>query len=385
MVHLLLLIIYLTFISLGLPDSLLGSAWPIMQQDMNVPLSYAGIISMIISGGTIFSSLMSDKLTRKFKSGALTAMSVALTAVALFGFSISDSFIMLCFFAIPYGLGAGAVDATVNNYAALHYSARHMSWLHACWGVGASIGPAIMGYCLTNNFGWNSGYLSIAIIQIVLTFIIFMSIPLWKNRANEQGEIEGEALSLKEVVKIKGVKFVLVTFFGYCALEATAGLWATSYLVEHHGVSASVAANCAALFYIGITVGRFLSGFIAGVLEDKLLIRYGLMIILGGSLLIPMNGSVALVGLVVVGLGCAPIYPAVIHSTPYNFGKNYSGAIIGVQMATAYVGATVMPPLFGLIADNINIGLYPLYLVGLCILMIVMSELLNRYIKNRDM
>lgn len=385
----LLIIIYIAFISLGLPDSLLGSAWPVMYKQLNVPLSYAGIVTMIIAGGTIISSLMSDKLTRKLGAGLVTAISVMMTAVALFGFSISNSFFLLCLWAIPYGLGAGAVDAALNNYVALHYASRHMSWLHCFWGVGAAVSPYIMGYCLTGGFGWQSGYRSVAFLQIALTVILFISLPLWKrkNATENNMEMSTATLSLSQALKIKGVKFVLVTFFGYCALESTAGLWASSYLVNFRGVDSETAAKFASLFFLGITFGRFLCGFIADKIGDKQLIRLGIIIIISGVALVGMptgNSITALAGLIIIGLGCAPVYPSIIHSTPSNFGQENSQAIIGIQMASAYVGSTFMPPLFGWIADNINIGLYPIYLIFFAILMLIMSEMLNKVIKAKQ-
>lgn len=382
----LLIIIYIAFISLGLPDSLLGSAWPVMYGQLGVPMSYAGIITMIIASGTIISSLMSDKLTRKLGAGLVTAISVMMTAVALFGFSVSNSFLMLCLWAIPYGLGAGAVDAALNNYVALHYASRHMSWLHCFWGIGATVSPYIMSYCLTHNFGWNSGYRSVGVLQIVLTAILFGSLPLWKreNTIESSSEALTATLSLPQALKIKGVKFVLLAFFGYCALETTTGLWASSYLVEFRGIDSEIAAKFTSLFFIGITFGRFLCGFIADRTGDKLLIRFGIIIVIFGIILVGFPGVrniTALIGLVIIGLGCAPVYPSIIHSTPSNFGEKNSQAIIGIQMASAYVGSTFMPPLFGLIADNINIGLYPIFLMFFAILMLVMSEILNRVVE----
>lgn len=381
----LLVIIYIAFISLGLPDSLLGSAWPIMHKQLDVPISYAGIVTMIIAGGTIVSSLMSDQLTRKLGAGLVTAISVMMTAVAMFGFSISNSFIILCLWAVPYGLGAGAVDAALNNYVALNYASRHMSWLHCFWGVGATVSPYIMGYCLTGGYGWNSGYRSVAVLQIVLTVMLFISLPLWKreNPIESSSGNSAAALSLPQVLSIKGVKLILLTFFGYCALESTTGLWASSYLVEFRGLDSEMAAKFASLFFLGITFGRFLSGFIADKTGDKLLIRFGIIIIICGVVLVGIPGEssiAALAGLVIIGLGCAPVYPSIIHSTPSNFGQENSQAIIGVQMASAYVGTTFMPLLFGLIADNINMGLYPIYLIFFAILMLTMSERLNRVI-----
>lgn len=384
----LIVIIYIAFISLGLPDSITGSAWPVMHGELGVPLSYVGIVTMIIAGCTIISGLTSDWLTRKLGAGLVTAISVAMTAVALFGFSVTKSFLPLCFWAIPYGLGAGAVDAALNNYVALHYASRHMSWLHCFWGVGAATGPYIMSYALTSGAGWNNGYRIISVIQIVLTAVLFASLPMWKKRADETEN--GEEVKSKGIIgslKIKGVPLVLVMFFGYCALEATAGIWASSYLVEYKGTDAETAARFASLFYIGITVGRFVCGFVADRIGDRNLIRLGLAVITAGLVMIMLPveiNAIALVGLIVVGIGCAPIYPSVIHATPANFGKENSQAIIGIQMASAYVGTTFMPPLFGIIAENINIGLYPFYMAVFAVLMVICSEWLNKKVSERN-
>lgn len=388
MIHLLLAVIYLSFISLGLPDALLGSAWPSMYMEFDVPLSYAGIIAMVISAGTVISSLQSDRLTRRFGTGMVTAVSVAMTALALFGFSITRSFPLLCLWAVPYGLGAGSVDASLNNYVALHYASRHMSWLHCMWGIGASVGPYIMGYALTGGQGWHMGYRYIAFLQIVLTIILFFSLPLWKKRSSTASETEdgkGEkALTLKQIIAIPGAKAILITFFCYCALEQTAGLWASSYLALFRGYTAEAAAEYAALFYIGITGGRALSGFLTLKLSDVQMIRLGAAIILLGiiTLLIPLGGIAAPVGLVLIGLGCAPVYPCIIHSTPAHFGADKSQAVIGVQMAFAYVGTSLMPPLFGLIANHIHVALLPVYLLLLLVLMAVMHEMLLRKTKK---
>ncbi len=385
MYSLLILIIYIAFISLGLPDSLLGSAWPVMYKQLDVPLSYAGVITMIIAGGTVVSSLMSDRLTKRFRTGLVTAVSVLMTAVALFGFSISRSFIYLCLFAVPYGLGAGAVDAALNNYVALNYASRHMSWLHSFWGVGAAVSPYIMSYYLASGFGWNSGYRLVAIIQIILTVILFISLPLWKRNSinKNNNDTHVAALTLFQTLKIRGVKLILITFFSYCALEATAGLWASSYLVRYRGISTETAASFASLFFLGITFGRFLCGFIAEKVGDKKLIRFGILLTMFGIILtgLPVGiNTISLIGLVIIGLGCAPVYPSIIHSTPLNFGKENSQAIIGIQMASAYIGSTFMPPLFGIIADHISIGTYPLYLILFAILMLIMSERLTKVI-----
>lgn len=399
MTQLLLAIIYLAFISLGLPDSLLGSAWPTMYQQFGVPISYAGIISMIISAGTIVSSLQSDRLTKKLGTGKVTAISVAATAVALFGFSFSHSFWALCLWAIPYGLGAGSVDASLNNYVALHYESRHMSWLHCMWGVGATAGPYIMGIALSMGQGWNMGYRYIGIIQVVLTAVLVFSLPLWKGRksttenlqnaemeqllenVSEKADTTAEkALSLREILKIAGAKEVMLCFFCYCALEQTAGLWASSYLTLHKGVSSETAAIFASLFYIGITVGRAISGFITMKLNDTQMVRLGQSIIVLGimAMVLPGSNVLALAGLILIGLGCAPIYPCVIHSTPAHFGADKSQAIIGVQMAFAYIGILAMPPLFGVLASRISVALLPCYLFAILVVMVVMHELLTK-------
>ncbi len=387
MASLLLAVIYLSFISLGLPDALLGAAWPNMYREFNVPVSYAGIISMIIAFGTIISSLQSDRLTKKFGTGKVTAVSVGITALALWGFSVSHSFVLLCLWAIPYGLGAGSVDASLNNYVALHYASKHMSWLHCMWGVGATLGPYIMGAVLTGGAVWNTGYRIISIIQIVLTAILIFSLPKWKKQSasgNENGD--RKALSLKEILSIPGAKAVMICFFCYCAIEQTTMLWASSYLNLAKGIDAEVAASFAGMFCIGITVGRGINGFIAMKLTDRQMIRMGQGIILTGIIvmMLPFGKIVSLIGFSLIGLGCAPVYPCIIHSTPEHFGAERSQAIIGVQMASAYVGTCLMPPLFGLIANHISIKLLPIYLLVLLGLMVYMHELLNRRVRRES-
>lgn len=387
MFQLLLAIIYLSFISLGLPDSLLGSAWPTIYPEFGTPVSYAGIISMIISAGTVFSSLQSDRLTKKFGPGKVTAFSVLTTAIALFGFSTASSFWMLVLWAIPYGLGAGGVDASLNNYVALHYESKHMSWLHCMWGVGTSVSPYIMTYALTSANDWHMGYRYVSIIQIVLTIFIMFSLPLWKNVDTSETTENGskpKALSLKEILQIRGAKSIMLVMFGYCALETTAGLWASSFLVLNHGVDAKTAASFASLFFIGITVGRGISGFITMKLSDNQMIRLGLSIICIGIILeaLPFGSLSALIGLIIIGLGCAPVYPCVIHSTPVNFGPEKSQAVVGVQMASAYVGSMLAPIVFGFLADHVSIKLFPIYLFLMLVLMFVMH---NKLIKNAKM
>ena len=384
MIHLLLAVIYLSFISLGLPDSLLGAAWPSMYQGFGVPVSYSGVIFCIISVGTVISSLQSDRLTRRLGAGWVTAISVGMTAAALFGFSVSHSFWALCLWAIPYGLGAGSVDAALNNYVALHFASRHMSWLHCMWGIGASVGPYIMGAALATSAGWHMGYRVISLIQIVLTAIILLSLPLWKTASAkeeaEQADTPAQALTLKQIFRIPGVKAVLITFFCYCSLEQTTSLWASSYLVLAKGIAPETAAGFASLFFIGITAGRALCGFLTLKWNDTQMVRIGVVTIALGvaAMLLPLGETVTLAGLTLIGLGCAPIYPSIIHSTPAHFGADKSQAIIGVQMASAYIGNCLMPPLFGMIANHTTISIFPYYLLVILVVMGYMHEVLEK-------
>ena len=374
MVHLLLFLIYLSFISLGLPDGLLGSGWPAMYPELGVEVSCAGILSAIISVGTIVSSLLSDRLTRRLGTGKVTALSVGATAAALLGFSVSRSFAALCLWAVPYGLGAGSVDASLNNYVALHYESRHMSWLHCMWGLGASIGPYVMAWTLAGGQSWRMGYRYVGLLQILLTAILFCSLPLWKHRPAQGGE--SRALPLGEILSIPGAKEVMCTFFGYCALEQTAALWGSSYLVLHLGMDAERAAGFGCLFFLGITAGRFLSGFVTMKVCDRDMVRLGSGVILLGilALLLPLGEGGALAGLLLVGFGCAPVYPCILHSTPEHFGAERSQAVIGVQMASAYVGTCLAPPVFGFLAQRTGAGLMPWYLLAILVLMAGMHE-----------
>jgi fucose permease len=342
---------------------------------------------MIIAGCTIVSSLMSAKLVEKLGTGKLTALSVGITCLALFGFSFSHSFLMIVLWAVPYGLGAGAVDAGLNNYVALHYESRHMSWLHCMWGIGASLGPYIMSYAISRTQGWQMGYRYIALIQLALTALLIFSLPLWKEKDGEEGSGASQpagspahAMTFSDILHTPGAKEVMITFFCYCALEQTAGLWASSFLVLHFHVGTDMAAGFAGLFYIGITIGRAVNGFLTFRLSDTSLIRLGEGIILTGVLLLalPVSSSAASIGLIVIGLGCAPVYPSLIHATPYHFGAEKSQALMGVQMASAYVGSCLMPPLFGLLAQQIGTGLLPYYLLALLVVMGFTHEMLNR-------
>ncbi|MER2225453.1 MAG: MFS transporter [Carnobacterium sp.] len=385
----LLIIIYIAFISLGLPDSLIGSAWPIMHSELAVPLSYAGIITMIIAGCTILSSLSSNYLTNKLGTGLITALSVLTTAMALYGFSISNTFIELCLWAVPYGLGAGAVDAALNNYAALYFSSKHMNWLHCFWGLGASLSPYIMGFYLTNNLNWSGGYRAVFLIQVALVIVLFLSLPLWKTEVSDstvKKSREDSYLSLKDTLKIKGLKYMLITFICYCALEQTVALWSTTYLVAAKGISPIIGAKFTSLFFLGITAGRFISGLFSDKLGDKKLIQMGSLLTIVGILFMLFANTVefmTLAGLLIIGLGCAPIYPSIIHATPDNFGKGNSQAVIGVQMASAYIGSTFMPPLFGLFSEILTIRILPIYLLFFALLMLFSFKKVNQIVKEK--
>ncbi|HFI0463585.1 TPA: sugar MFS transporter [Streptococcus suis] len=378
MVHLLLVIIYLAFISLGLPDALLGAAWPTMQGQLGVDYAYAGYLSIISSAGTILSSIFSDRLTRRFGVGKVTAFSVLMTAIALIGFARSNHYLHLALWAIPYGMGAGSVDVGLNNYVAVHYKSHHMSWLHFMWGIGASIGPWLMGLVLTNQLGWPMGYWWVAFIQFGLTGLLFVTLPLWhKVDALKGGDsaapIESGPLTFKKVASLAQVKDVWLTFFAYSAFEVTAALWASSYFVLAKGLTDSQAASFAGLFYLGITLGRGVAGFMTFRYSDKSMIRLGLTIIALGiiSLALPIAGANhAILGFVLMGLGCAPIYPSVLHMIPGHFGRDKSQAIIGYQMAFSYSGSLLMPSLFGWLMGRLSVQLLPYYLALFLILMV---------------
>ena len=379
--NLLLPIIYLSFVSLGLPDALLGSAWPVIHARMEVPVSAMGILAVTISGCTVVTSLLADRLNRRFGTGMVTAVSTAISAVGLFGFGISASFWQLLVFAVPYGFGAGSIDAALNHYVALHYESRHMSWLHCMWGVGTSVGPFLMGAVLTGGYEWNMGYLTVALAQAALAVFLFVSVPVWKKTGPAAAETEpGDPLTLKQTVMIPGAREVMVAFFCYCGLELTAGQWASSYFVMRDGLPAEEAAGLSSLFYAGITAGRAVSGLMTMKLDDTRMIRLGQWTIAAGIgiMLLPFGKYAGMAGLLLVGLGCAPIYPCIIHSTPAYFGEARSQALIGVEMASAYVGSCTLAPLFGLVTDGLGVWLLPAYLLGILGLMSWMYGRLNR-------
>lgn len=379
MFSLLLALIYVSFISLGLPDSLLGSAWPQMQESLGVSLSLGGVISFLITASTILSSLMSHQVIQRFGTGAVTMCSVTMTALALFGFSLSNSFFALCLWAIPYGLGAGSVDAALNNFVALHCKAKHMSWLHCFWGIGATGGPYIMGLCLSRGMGWQAGYRTISFLQMALTLILLLSLPLWKKQELplSGGEtVRPQTPQWGKLLKRPGVKAALTAFFFYSALELTTGLWGSSYMVAVRGISAETAAKWISLFYLGITAGRFFSGFLTLRFSDDAMVRLGEITAIVGILLIllPLHNLFLCLGLILTGLGCAPIYPSLLHATPQRFGKSLSQSLMGTQMAISYLGSTTMPPVSGFLSEKISMGLYPILLLVFALCMTILTE-----------
>ena len=380
---LLLAIIYLGYICLGLPDSLFGPAWPVIHTDFGIPVSYAGFITVTVYGTTIFSGLMADRVTRKLGTGLVTAISVGLTALALLGFAFSNNFRLLLLFAIPMGLGAGGVDASLNNYMAIHYSSKFMSWLHCFWGIGAIISPYIMSFWLKNDLQWQNGYLTVGILQSALTAILFISLPLWKKNTevSEEASSSSPPLPYSQIFRLKGIVSMLLSFTAYCAIEGIAFSWTSSYLVSGRGMSAESGAKYAALFYLGMTVGRLITGFFANKVGDRNMTRLGWAIGLAGiaMILLPADADVfALIGLFVFGFGCGPIFPALMHSTPTIYGADKSQSIVGLQMAFGYMGSTLMPPVFGIAARHISAGLYPFFILFFMLMTVILTENLNR-------
>ncbi|UNJ81289.1 MFS transporter (plasmid) [Bacillus sp. CMF21] len=390
----LLVIIYLAFISLGLPDSLLGVAWPVMQSDFGAPLDTAGFLFMTIAGGTIISSLVSGKVINRFGTSKVTVVSVLMTAGALLGFHFAPSIVWLVVCAIPLGLGAGAVDAGLNDYVATHYKAHHMSWLHCFWGVGATLGPIIMAQFISGQSSWRNGYFTIAGIQFVLVIILFLTLPLWNRvtktstiTVNEERVDDHEDAKDVKPLQIKGVKLALISFLFYCGVESTVGLWGSSFLVNVKELDAALAAQWVSLYYGGITIGRFITGFITFKIRNLTLIRMGQLIALVGAalLFLPLPSTFSLVGFIMIGLGLAPIFPCMLHETPTRFGKKHSQTIMGYQMAVAYTGSTLMPPLLGFIASHSTIGIFPFCIVVFVAAMLLSSEKLNSLLKKQGL
>ena len=382
MTTLLLIIIYVAFISLGLPDSMLGAAWPVMQGELGLPLAGAGLVSMIVSGSTIISSLFSGILIRRLGTGKLTLISVLMTALALLGYSFSQNYLWLCLIAFPLGLGAGSVDAALNDFVARNFAARHMNWLHSFWGVGATTGPLIMAFMLNQTGRWQMGYRTVAIVQFTLVAILAISLPLWQRFTSPPSPQPTTSGGKKQ--QIRGMTPNLVAFFAYCAVEASTGLWAASFLVQQRGLSQVLAAGGASAYYLGITLGRFLNGFLSSHFEARNLVRGGqAMILLGVGLMFLPFPILSLAGLLIIGLGCAPIYPTLLHETPRRFGAENSASLMGLQMAVAYCGLTFMPPLLGLTVDRFGLHLYPIGLLFLALMLAFGTERLNRVLAEQ--
>ena len=387
MVHLLLAVIYLSFISLGLPDALLGSAWPTIYGELGVPVSYMGIISMIISAGTVVSSLCSDRLTRRLGAGGVTALSVGVTAAALFGFSVSRSFLALCLWAVPYGLGAGSVDAALNNYVALHYKAAHTSFISCFYGVGVTLSPYLMSLTLSGAGGWRGGYRLMAGVQGVIVLLTAASLPLWKRNAADpaSGQAGPAAVSLREQVRDPAIRLVWLVFMGSCAIEYTCNNWGGTFLTEGKGMTPDEAARMITLYYIGMTAGRFLSGLAAGRVRSWRLIGIGQGVVAAAVLLLllPLPVPAAAIGLFLVGLGNGPVFPNLIYLTPRNFGRDRSQAVMGTQMAAANTGILLLPPVFGLLAQTAGAWLFPHFLLALALLMCLPTLFLVRRLRAR--
>ncbi len=393
----LLIIIYLAFISLGLPDSLLGSAWPVMQPDFGAPLETAGVLFMTIAGGTIISSLISGRVLKRYGTGKVTFVSVLMTAVALLGFHFAPSIVWLIVCAVPLGLGAGAVDTGLNDYVATNYKARHMSWLHCFWGVGATLGPITMAQFISEDNSWRNGYLVISGVQFALVILLLFTLPIWKKVSRKsditiQDEREDLKVELEEgdnnikPLKTKGIKLALSSFFFYCGVEATVGLWGSSFLVNVKGLSVVTAAGWISFYYAGITIGRLITGFITYKITNRTLIRWGQIIALIGTiiLVLPLPSVFSLIGFITIGLGLAPIFPCMLHETPTRFGKKNSQTIMGYQMALAYTGTTFMPPLLGFMASQSTIGIFPIAIVIFVVAMLLSSEKLNIIMTKKD-
>jgi len=386
---LLLVLIYFSFISLGLSDSQLGAAWPSMFGLLNVPLHYAGFISMISAGGTVVSAVFSGKIIKRFGTVKVVVLGFLLTTLALTGFSFSSSFLTLCLFAVPLGIGGGAIDVSLNNYVALHYKARHMSWLHCFWGVGASLGPLVMSAFLLHRNSWNEGYRTIGLVHFSIIVLLLLSLSLWKrsetvstgelNSSGDDSE-KNKSIGIKKAFSIVGVKEALLVFFCYCTIEMLTGLWGASYLVEVKGIAKETAAAAISLYFFGITFGRFLSGFATMKLNNRQMVRIGQIIIGCGiiTLVMPFGNAVLLPGLFMIGLGCAPIFPSLLHETPKNFGKEYSHVIIGLQMGCAYIGTSIMPPIFGWLTSFASFKIFPVFIGIVLIVKIVLVEIMNR-------
>ncbi|ONI38990.1 hypothetical protein AN396_09545 [Candidatus Epulonipiscium fishelsonii] len=379
MYFLLLTIIMMAFTSLGLPSALLGAAWPTMYKTLNVPISYMGIITTIIATTTVLASLRSDYLTKKYGSNLTIVCAMTITAGSLWGFSLSHSFLITCLYAIPLGLGTGITYVGINNYVALYYEAHHMRWLHLSWGFGASIGPYIMMVSLNHLDSWNNGYKIVSGIQIAVAFCVFLSLPIWKKRPRLQ---KITILKVRDMLRIRGVINMLFILFFLCSIEYTIKSWTSTYIIGRYGINIDLSSGHSSAMYIGITIRRFTLNFLSKKsMGYKNLVRSSILIMFVGIVLI--NFKVwCILGFIIIGLGLAPILPAIIHYTPNNFGKEYSGAIIGLEIASTYVGGIFAPAIFGIMLEHFKIEIYPIYLLVLTFLMLLACEKFN-YIQKK--
>lgn len=374
MATLLLIVIFIDFIGLGIPDSLFGAAWPAINSDFGLPISAANAVTVTMTVCSIISSLMSAKLTEKFSTSKIAAVSTALTAVGLFGFSISKNIYMMFFFTLFLGFGAGAIDAVLNNYVAVHYRASHMNFLHCFYGIGVTLSPYLMSLALKNR-SWQSGYHLAFIIQLVISIIAFASLPLWQKngRLSESSDEKSEKSSFAELIKLPGIKSTWLVFFGSCALEYVGGTWSSSFLVNSRGITVDRAALFVTVYYGGIAFGRFLSGIFSSKLKPQQIILIGTILIIPAIFLVsqPFIPNLIAVGMFLIGLGNGPLYPNMVHLTPIRFGAQRSQAVMGSQMAAAYIGILSMPTLTGFLAQKFSTDIFPYCLAVLYGIMLI--------------
>ena len=383
----LLIIIYIAFIGLGIPDSLFGTAWPAIYSEFELPISFGSFVTIIISCGTVLSSVISSKIISRLGTNKVSAYSTLLTALALLGFSFAPNLWVMCFWAIILGIGAGAIDVALNNYVAIHYSATHMSFLHCFYGVGVSVSPYILSLVIAGNFGWRGGYRIAFAIQLIITLLLFLSLPLWRKAhggENESEENTHKDLSFGSVLKIPGVKMMCSLFIASCAIECTCGGWGSTFLVEYKHLPAEKAAQIIMIYYIGMTLGRFLSGVLAAKLHSWKIIKLGQIVLGLALLLLILPGGVYLcaLGMFLIGLGNGPLFPNFNYLTPENFGSDISQSIIGIQMASAYIGIMIAPALCGLLGQVFGMVIFPFYLILLYAIMIPVTIRIKTVLKR---
>lgn len=384
----LLVVIYISFIGLGIPDSLFGAAWPAIYTEMNIPVSWANFVTILISAGTIVSSLFSAKLINYLGTAKITAVSTTITAVALYGFSCSTNIIWMCIFSIPLGLGAGAIDTSLNNYVALHYKAVHMNFLHCFYGIGVSLSPFLMSLALSDN-SWRSGYKTVFLFQLCIAILTIISIPLWEKVQHSSKTIStenGRTVVFSKLLKNKKIRMSCMSFFGSCGLEYTCGVWGSTFLVISRGIPADTAAFLITFYYVGMALGRFLSGILSISINSTRIIKLGQAITLAAIIIIilPFPAYISGIALFMIGLGNGPVFPNMLHLTPENFGKDLSQSVMGVQMAASYFGIMLSPALFGLISQNISVSLFPYYLLIMFAIMLVGGNYLLNKKKCKD-